>query len=333
MPVLALTQEFIDKGLIAEPGKKRTEYCDKLVPGLFIEVRSVSPGKGTWYLRYKNVLGKTAYAHIGHTDKILLVEARKAAKKLKADISLGTDPREEIKAEKATLTFGEFLWERYYPYILPRKRSARIDEQMMRLRIVPQLGHFRLNQLTPSIIQKFHSGVREEGLAPATADLHLRLIHFALGLAVDWELVDRNVSRRVKLFRVYNRVEYYLNDENMERFLEILKTDSNRSICNLALFLLSTGARLNEALKTKWTDIDFDNRLWRIPATNSKSKKVRSVPLNDTAIEALHQLGTRDKYEWVFVNRRKGEKLTYVHKVWDRIRKKAELPKLRLHDL
>jgi integrase len=58
------------------------------------------------------------------------------------------------------------------------------------------------------------------------------------------------------------------------------------------MYLLSTGARLNEALTATWSQVDRERRVWRIPASNSKSKKIRSVPLNDSAIDVLNQLDT-----------------------------------------
>ena len=74
--------------------------------------------------------------------------------------------------------------------------------------------------------------------------------------------------------------------------MNVLRTDENRPVCLIAMFLLSTGARLNEALSATWSQIDRENRVWRISAINSKSKRMRSVPLNDSALEVLAQLET-----------------------------------------
>ena len=57
------------------------------------------------------------------------------------------------------------------------------------------------------------------------------------------------------------------------------------------------------------------------------------MPLNDSAVEVLDQLGTEGKYEWLFVNAAKGERLKYVHRVWDRLRIKSGLPSQTLHGL
>jgi integrase len=78
---------------------------------------------------------------------------------------------------------------------------------------------------------------------------------------------------------------------------------------------------------------DRKNRVWRIPASNSKSKRIRSVPLSDAALDVLNQLKTEGKYEYLFINEQTGKPYTTIHKVWERLRRKAGLSKLRLHDL
>jgi integrase len=333
MPVVPLTQTYIDNELACPADRKRVELCDANAPGLYAEVRAVNPANPTWYLRYRDAAGKTCHQRIGAVRDISLADARKKAKELKAKIALGANPQEEARAAKAVLTLKEFLEEKYAPYAQARKRSFKYDESMIRLRIVPTLGHFRLNQLTRHQIQSFHTDLRSEGLAPATCDHHLKLLRSALNLAVLWEMLDKNPVAKVPLFREDNRLERYLTDEELNRLLVVLRTHKARMVANAMLFLLSTGARLNEALQARWAHIDRANRTWKIPAANSKSKRVRSVPLNDAALEVLANLGTEGKNEYLFINTKTREPLTAVNTVWGRIRIAAGLPKLRIHDL
>jgi integrase len=333
MPVVPLTQQFVDHELHCPPDKKRIEMCDANSPGLYAEVRSVNPANPTWYLRYRDATGKTCHERIGAVRDISLADARRRAKELKAKIALGSNPQEEARAAKAVLTLKEFLEEKYTPYAQARKRSFKYDDSMIKLRIVPTLGHFRLNQLTRHQIQTFHTDLRTEGLAPATCDHHLKLLRSALNLAVLWEMLDKNPVAKVPLFRECNKLERYLTDEELNRLLVALRTSKARMVCNAMLFLLATGARLNEALQTRWEHIDKANRTWRIPASNSKSKRVRSVPLNDAALEVLANLRTEGKNDYLFINTKTKERLTVVNTVWGRIRVAAGLPKLRIHDL
>ena len=333
---LASIKEIIaSNGLICPAGKTRVEFCDtEFLPGLYLEVRATSPGAGTYYLRYKDANRKTCHQKIARTTEIDLAEARKRAKILKAEIQLGADPRGEEKARKEVLTFSAFFENHYLPYVTPRKRSWKRDDELYRLRIKGVFGNKRLNQISRQQIQSFHTDLLASGLAPATCDHHIKLIKHAFNLAIDWNLfTDKNPAARVPLFNKANNVEHYMDDEQLQRLLTVLRTDENRTVCRIALFLLSTGARLNEALSAKWSEVDVPNRVWRIAANNSKSKKVRSVPLNDSAIGVLDELDTKGEFEHLFVNRQTGLPYTTVMKVWVRLRTKAGLPQLRIHDL
>ncbi len=146
-------------------------------------------------------------------------------------------------------------------------------------------------------------------------------------------MIESNPAVRVPLFVEDNKQENFLDAEELERLLEVLRTDDNRTVCQIVLFLLSTGARLNEALSAKWENIDRERRVWRILASNSKSKRIRSVPLNDSALEVLRQLDTQGRYDYLFINTQTGAPYTTISKVWGRLRKKAGLEHIRIHDL
>ncbi len=334
MPIIKLTQQFISNNLQCPEDKSRIEYCDEDLPGLYIEVRATSPNKGTFYLRYKNLCRKTCHQKIGRTTDITLADARKKAKALKAEIlALGADPRGEEKARLAVLTFSEFFEQHYLPYVIPRKRSWKRDEELYRLRIKKVFGNQRLNQITRQQIQLFHTSLKHEGLAAATCNHHIKLLKHSLNLAIDWEMLDKNPVARVPLFHEDNKIEHYMNDRELERLLSVLHADENRPICQIALLLLSTGCRLNELLSAKWSDVDLEKCVFIIRAINSKSKRLRSVPLNESAIEILNQLDTQGKFEYLFINRLTGRPYCNIHKVWQRLREKAGLKHLRLHDL
>jgi integrase len=191
----------------------------------------------------------------------------------------------------------------------------------------------KLSEIERHHIQSFINRLREEGLAPATCDRYLAMISGVLRLACDWGYLRENPAKGIKSFNAPNAVENYLSDENMARLLQVLKTDENRVVCSMMLFLLSTGARLNEAQLATWDQIDFPNRVWRIPATNSKSMRVRAVPLNLMSIAALKENAGDAGY--IFRSPRGDGTQPYnnIHKSWYRIRNKADLPHLRCHDL
>ncbi len=330
MPVLKLTQDFISN-LKCPEGQKRIEYCDAELPGLLVILTSTSVG-GSYTLRYKNSASKTSYIKIGRTKEITLSDARKKAKLLKLKINEGADPSNEKRVQKAVLTLSAFYEAHYKPYALQHKRSASSDHQLYTCRLEARFGHLRLNQITKTMIIGFHNELRESGLAGATCDHYIKWLRHAFNLAIQWDLLKDNPASGVKLFNLDNKVEHYLNASELEALMTVLQTGANRPVCMIAMFLLSTGARMNEALSAKWSQINRDTRTWKIPALNSKSKKVRSVPLNDSALAIINQLETKGEFDYLFVNRVTGLPYTNIHKAWGKIRDQAGLPKFRIHD-
>lgn len=333
--IVSLTSAFMQNNLRCPEGQRRIEYVDKGGTGLYVEVRATAPGQGTYYLRYKDANGKTCHRKIGRTIEMSLDDARQRAKKLKAEITLGADPQADLKAKRAALAFDEFFQTYYLPHAKVHKRTWENDQERYELRLKEAFGRKKLDQIKRQEIQSFHAGLRNEGLSPGYADHFIKVLRHALNLAVEWEMLDRNPASRVHLFNADNKVEHYLDAEELERLLRVLKEDGprHRNVRLICLFLLSSGARLNEALRAKWPDIDRINRVWRIPAQTSKSKRVRSVPLNASAIEVLDRLDTEGSHEYLFVNRRTGKQFVSLHKVWRQLRSRAGLPHLRIHDL
>ena len=302
MPVVKLTPQFVATSLDCPPEKTRVELCDTEIPGLYIAVRAASPGEGVYYLRWKDANNKTCHTKLGRTIDIDLVDARKAAKQLRAEIALGANPQAEARAVKAVVTVKALFEESYLPFAKPRKRSYRRDEEMYRLRIKETFGNQKLNEVTRKSVQLFHNRLLTDGLKPASADHYLKLMRRAFNLAVEWEMLESSPLTRLQLFNPDNRMENYLSPEQLDKLVTVLRTAPPRTVCNVALFLLATGARLNEALRARWDQIDKETRVWKIPASNSKSKRIRSVPLNDAALEVLGQLGTEGKYDNLFIN-------------------------------
>jgi integrase len=333
MSVQKLTQEGISK-LRCSESKRSEQVCDAQHRGLLLELRRTDPDHPTWYIRYKSRdTGKTRYVRLGHFPDMSLTDARARAKDEQAAIRLGADPRADDDAKKAVPTFSEFFEQQYMPHVRTRKRTAAKDAEYFRLRLKAAFGHERLNQIRRREIQLFHSKLRDEGLAPATCNHYLKLMKRALNLAIQWEIIEgSNPAVGIQQYREMNEVENYLDDKQLKRLLNILQTDKNRIICDIILFLMSTGARCGEALTARWDLIDMEHRTWRIPATNSKSGKVRSVPLNDMALEVLSRQNTKDEFKYVFINRQTKNKYVTIQKVWDRLRKKAGLPFYRIHD-
>ncbi len=330
MPVVALSNTFLNTGLIVPEGKQRMEYCDSACPGLLVEVRAGSQSAPCFYLRFKRH-GKTAYDRLGTIRELTLTQARKLATQKKVEHAPFAKVVAESKPAMGEMLLDTFWTDHALPHLKLVKRSYQRDVQLYD-RIGPKFRDSSLKAITRYQVELFKGELMDKKLSPATVDHHIKLMRHLFNLAVQWDMLDKNPLKGFQLLNVDNQVENYLKDDEMQRFLEVLHTDSNRPICLLLMFLLSTGARLNEAVQAKWSGIDIDNAVWKIPAANSKSKKIRSVPLNDSAVWVLEQAKLLGECDYPFANPETKEPYQAVRRVFYRLCVKAKV-KLRIHDL
>ena len=92
------------------------------------------------------------------------------------------------------------------------------------------------------------------------------------------------------------------------------------------MLLLLTGARRREITQAKWEHVDWEKRVLLVPV--SKSGRPRIVALNAAAFALLRSIPRDPESPYVFPGR-----LVGVFYPWDRIRRRAGLPDVRLHDL
>lgn len=339
-----LDQHFINTQLLCPVGMSRLEFVDHQRTGLYVEVRPGNQSHGTYYLRYKDATGKTKHQRIGATTELLLEDARAAGLAFKATFAKrsgqsamisGGAPAGSVPTDaQGGITLDCFMSGEYFPHVRLHKRSHMRDDQLYRLRIKKKFGHLPLRAITRRAVQQYQGELVAEGLANASVNHHVQLLRHVFNLAVSWEMLDKNALARIPLLPLDNQMNNNLNEEQVAGLVEVLKTDSNRMVCLILLFLLATGARLNEGLQAEWKQVDFDHNLWRIPATNSKSKKLKDLPLNSSALWVIGQLDTKESSRLLFPSPITGEGFTTITRQWYRLRAKAGLPaNIRIHDL
>lgn len=328
--IIEFTKSFIDTGLIVPPGEKKIEYCDTTVRGLLIQVNATGNMSPTFFLRFKRH-GKTAYERLGSVKELTLSQARKLANEKKVAYAKAAKQVPEVKSVLAEMTLDTFMADHYFPHVKLHKRSWVRDDQLYRIRTQPKLGDSKLCDISRYQVQQFQNELSKSGLSPASQDHHIKLIRHALNLAVEWEFLERNPLRKVKLLNVENQLHDVASAEQLARLVEILRTDHNRPVCHILMFLLSTGARLSEALTATWNQVDLEKGLWTIPASTAKSKKSRTVPLNESALWVLAEAAQLERFDTVFANPETGKPFTTITRVWYRLRKAAGIGQMRIH--
>jgi integrase len=325
-----LTQKFIDKAECPD-GQKKVDFFDTGLKGFLIEVRAT--GGRTYYIRYRSKRGVIRVLKIGDASLVRLDDARQAARKLLAQISLGDDPSEQKAILRSVPTLAEFVSERYLPFINGYKSPLSCDESLLRNHILPRLGKKHLDQITRHDVIAMHHGRRAEGAAPGSANRLLVLTRYIFNLALRWEIpgVTANPAKGVALFEENNLRERYLSTGEVQALYKALLDSDNTQLRYIVPMLILTGARKREVLDSEWSHFDLARRSWRIPI--SKTGKARHVPLSAGMLTLLAEIPRFDGCRFVVPNPVTLRPYVSIFVAWDTARKKAGLADVRLHDL
>ncbi|WP_371322841.1 site-specific integrase [Dechloromonas sp. ZY10] len=97
---------------------------------------------------------------------------------------------------------------------------------------------------------------------------------------------------------------------------------------------LHTGCRKTELLTLRWSDVDLLRRFFVLRPENTKTARRRAVPLNKTALGALHALKARGPVgaEWVF-SKPSGDRVKSLDWLFRKAVKEAGISDFRIHDL
>jgi integrase len=94
--------------------------------------------------------------------------------------------------------------------------------------------------------------------------------------------------------------------QELPGFVKELRQRQDRGTGLLALeFTILTCVRTSEALGATWAEIDFEKKLWTIPAARMKAGKEHTVPLSDRAMEILKRQKDNSCCEYVFTGKRR----------------------------
>ncbi len=229
-------------------------------------------------------------------------------------------------------------------------------QDLLRNYIIPGLGKFKLQNLTPQQVQAFYSGKMKEGLSPKTINNIHGVLHKALGNAVKWNIVPRNVCDAVTPPRVARKEKTVLS---MEQARDLLKQIKNHRMEALLTLAVVTGMREGELLALRWQDIDFVGCSLQIKRAvryikgyghvESEPKTVKSrrkIMLPLFVVEILLRHKAQQEEQQRMIGEAWTERdlvftavdgdylaLTTLRRAFNKVLKQAGLPHMRFHDL
>ncbi len=329
MPRVSLTARFV-RTAACPPDRAKIDFFDVHRRGFMLEVRQ-SGGK-TFYQRYRDERGRERQFKIGPADAITLEQARRKARQVLAEAILGPDPHARRQQLRSIPTFTALVKEYYLPFARTNKRSWRTDETVLRLHIIPAIGSLAIDQVSSSAVSALIGRMRDKGYAVGTTNRVFILLRYIFNLARKWNVPGgtNNPTNGLSLAPETQR-ERFLSIEEAQRLLAALETDENQTAAKAIALLLLTGARRNEVTQARWEYIDWESKTLLVPV--AKSGRPRRISLNGPAIDLLRSVAQQPLNPFIFPSPITGRPCPSLFFPWSRIRKRAGLPDVRLHDL
>lgn len=299
------------------------------------------PGCDLYYIRYVGIDGKIRRAATHTKDykeaEGILIDKKKAVRD-------GKEP-EPIKKIPNHM-FSELVKD--YKKWAERQRCYKSKVYLIN-QLKDDFGDIPLRRLNTMLVEQYQSdrmlqGRRKtkvraaEGNKPATINRLTATLKHMMTKAVEWELVDEAILKKIRRVRQL--------EENNGRLRFLTQTECQRLIecCNpllrpIVITGLNTGLRKDNILSLEW-DANIDLNHGFIFVTQTKNGKRLEIPMNQTTRDTLTNLyrGTKERprridIPFVFYDPSNGKRYQDIKRSFATACRKSEIKDFTFHDL
>ncbi|WP_438427565.1 tyrosine-type recombinase/integrase [Escherichia coli] len=274
--------------------------------GLYLLVKP--GGSRHWYLKYR-ISGKESRIALGAYQAISLSDARQQREGIRKMLALNINPVQQRAAERGSRTPKKVFknlalaWHKSN-----RKWSQNTADRLLASlnnHIFPVIGNLPVSELKPRHFIDLLKGIEEKGLLEVASRTRQHLSNI-MRHAVHQELIDTNPAANLGGVTTPPVRRHYpaLPLERLPELLERIGAyHQGRELTRHAvLLMLHVFIRSSELRFARWSEIDFTNRVWTIPATRepiigvrysgrgAKMRMPHIVPLSEQSIAILKQI-------------------------------------------
>lgn len=308
------------------PSRGQIFLRDSEIVGLALRLTA---GDARTFVFEVRVRGRMRRITLGAYPALPVAAARNKATTMRAAIIDGRDPAEERQEARREATFADLAHKYIERHAKPHRRSWPTDEGRLK-RHLSGWNARRLSSITSADVERLKHAIAEAS-GPVEANRTLSLLRTMFGRARLWGLFKGDSpTLGIKLFPEQKR-DRFLGRDELKRVLDAIAADPNPYWQGFFKLSLLLGTRKGELLSARWDDIDLKERVWRIPTT--KSGRPHRLPLPGPAMAILLDLPSRGASSFVFPSWGSSGHLAEAVMAWSRIRERAKVPDVRIHDL
>jgi integrase len=118
--------------------------------------------------------------------------------------------------------------------------------------------------------------------------------------------LDKLLPKRAKLTRGHHAAMPYAEVPAFVAELRQRPATAARAL----EFCILTATRSGEALAARWDEMDFEGKVWTVPAGRTKAAREHRIPLSERAVHILREMEAERTGEFVFPGQRPGRPLS-----------------------
>ena len=304
-------------------------------------VRVYANSKKKYVLSYR-ALGRKRLLTLGDCDDVSFTRAEDLAGAYRLQVAGGADPilekRLAVTAQKTApapegIGRGNVnaLCDAYLARHASKKRSGYSDKRLVERFVRPTWGKLKVKSICRAQVAMLHTQVSEK--TPGQANRLLSIIKTMWKKAGIWGFIPEshpNPACGIPMNRETPR-ERFVRPSELAQLIAAVEQESDVRIRAALWLYLLTGARKSELLEATWANVDLDRRELRIP--KPKQGKPHIYPLSSLAMVVLKQLPRFEGNPYLIPGDKMGNHLVNISKAWTRVRCRAGLNDVWLHDL
>ena len=295
-----LTAAFVAS--VRKPGK----YCDR--HGLLLRVYPT--GARCWEQRI-TVNGRRRTFGLGPAEVVTLAQAREAALENRRVVRNGGDPgAARRKSGEPTLAAAAAACKQMSVGWTGDREEINWMHSFEN-HVFPALGKRRVSDIEPKEVLAALLPLWKDRVSTAKRVRQRLSVVFKWAIANGYRRDDpAGVAIAGGLPRVGKRVKRHhaaLPHAQVGRAVGLVRRScASRNVVLALEFLVLTAARSREVRCARWKEIDFETRVWMLPAERMKAREAHTVPLSASAVAVLEQarsFGGRSGSDAIFATR------------------------------
>ncbi|MAV16027.1 MAG: hypothetical protein CMG08_04345 [Candidatus Marinimicrobia bacterium] len=327
MTTVNLTKKLIDN---IEATTSEQVFYDTKITGLHLKVSPA--GKKGFYLYFRTESGEQKRPKLGDFGIMALEQALDKARAMLGELAKGNDPTKQNQRDGVTLAQFCALFDKDHLHKHTKPSTTRTYHSLLATVILPALGKRRLDSITRPDVEAM---MNRNDNRRTTANHALVLLKLMLDKAQQWQLIPPalNACSNISKFKTQSKERYLSNEErakltNTLNQFERVELAQQNALTVIRL-LMMTGCRKNEIVMLRWDELQLDEGVLRLK--NSKTGR-KDVILSKDVINIL-RTAPNNHSKYVFPGKDGIKPIQGLQKIWERVRKTADLYDVRIHDL